>query len=252
LKKLLRGNNISWSALATFDEPSRLAEPQASPSAARLRRMTRSSTSSSKAALQRDPRLPTLPVEIQLKILEMSLTSHYPILDPLLKLATKEYTTVDERARGNHIAIGFLATCKAYHTEGTRFLWKNNEFVFTSHQALRNLANLSLENRKSIKSITLRIVAKYYDDAKRVRTARSNLPGKKITIRAAPRLHENPLARKGYKSYTWLQVIDFLDALRPPFDPGQKKKQPRPRLLPGECFPIIIGPLYYSLLAREL
>ncbi|KAK4442975.1 hypothetical protein QBC34DRAFT_417875 [Podospora aff. communis PSN243] len=192
--------------------------------------MTRSSTS--KAAPEIDPRMPTLPVEIQLKILEMALTSDYPILDPLSKI-TKEHATADEKARGNQIAIGFLATCKAYHTEGTRFLWKNNDFVFTSHHALRNLANLDLELRKTIKSITLRIIARYYDDARRTRRAKSNILGKTIPVKAVARVHENPLARKGYKSYTWLQLIDFLDALRPPFDPQRKKKVFRPRLLPG-------------------
>ncbi|KAK0627641.1 hypothetical protein B0T14DRAFT_140285 [Immersiella caudata] len=228
LKKLLTSHNISWSSLATFDD--RFPESQSSPSVARVRRMTRSSTS--KAALERDPRMPSLPVEIQLKILEVALTSDYPILDPLSKI-TKEHTTVDERSRGNQIAIGFLATCKAYHAEGTRFLWKNNEFVFTSHHALRNLANLGPEYRKTIKSIALRIIARYYDDAKRTRRAKSNITGKTIPVKAVARVYDNPLARKGYKSYTWLQLIDFLDALRPPFDPQRKKKWPRPRMLPG-------------------
>ncbi|KAK0643234.1 hypothetical protein B0T16DRAFT_391791 [Cercophora newfieldiana] len=225
LKKLHSGHNNSGPSGAAFEEA------QSSPSVARIKRMTRSSTS--KVSLEREPRMPSLPVEIQLKILSYSLISSFPIIDPLSK-HTKESMTAEERARGNQIAIGFLATCKAYHTEGLRYLWGRNEFVFTSHYALRNFANLSLEHRKVVKFINIRIIAKYYDDARRVRTAKSNVPGRKITIKTAARLHENPLARKGYKSYTWLQLIDFLDALRPPFDPRYKsKKAPRPRLLPG-------------------
>lgn len=227
LKSLLRKYSIQWSP----ESPARSPDTQLSTPARPLKRMTRSLASRA-VAFELEPRLPTLPVEIQLKILEMALTSKYPILDPLSKF-TKENTTPGEKFKHNQIAIGFLATCKAYRTEGSRFFWRNNEFVFTSHHALRKLADVDLEHRKMIKSITLRIIAKYYDDARRNRTVRSNVPGKKITIKVAQRVHENPLARKGYKSYSWLQVVDFLDALRPPFDPRHKKKsQPRSRLLP--------------------
>ena len=226
LKRLLRENGISWSPSLIFDGPRHGVKRPSSTKG----RLTRSSVS--KVVLQQVGRMPTLPIEIQLKVMELALTSDYPILDPLSK-RIRDNMTLEESVRSNQIAIGFLATCKAYHVEGTQFLWKNNHFVFTSHHTLRNFANIGVQHRQNIKSITLRIIGKYYDDSKRSRTMRSNVPGKKTVIKAAPRVNENPLSRKGYKSYTWLQIVDFLDALRPPFDPSSlKKKQPRPRLFP--------------------
>ncbi|AEO66583.1 uncharacterized protein THITE_2114756 [Thermothielavioides terrestris NRRL 8126] len=178
-------------------------------------------------------------MEIQLFILEYALTSKYPIIDPLCKL-NKDCMTATEKSRGNQIAIGFLATCRAHLIEGTRFLWRNNTFIFTSHLALRNFANVDLEHRKTIKFVTFRIVARYYDDEKRKHFAPFPSPGyaydKPINLKVIPRTKEKNLARKGFRSYTWDQVVDFLDAMRPPFDPNHRSGQPRPRLLPNlEC-----------------
>ncbi|KAL2259823.1 hypothetical protein VTK26DRAFT_6364 [Humicola hyalothermophila] len=228
LKRLLRENGISWDPVSTSDSGDR-------PGGTRKRPRTRSSKGP--APLNQESKvLPTLPVEVQLFILEYAMTSKYPILDPLCK-ANREAMTLAEKTRGNQIAIGFLATCKAYLAEGTRFLWKNNKFVFTSHHALRNFCELSLEHRKNIKHVTLRIIARFYDDEERGHPApypsSEYAHERTINLKVVPRVKEPNLARKGFRSYSWEQAVDFLDALRPPFDPNHPKGQPRPRLLPG-------------------
>ncbi|KAK1752171.1 hypothetical protein QBC47DRAFT_363754 [Echria macrotheca] len=223
LKRLLRENGISWSETSALS----LGLPESRAHAGTKRRRLRSS----KVQVEQPP-LPTLPTEIQLVILEMALTSDHPIVDPMSKLRPGTQTQ-EEGWRGNQIAIGCLAVCKVYHHEGTRFLWKNNSFVFTSHSALRNFANLSPDFRKNITDVTLRIIATYYDDKMKSHSVTGNVPGQRIKIKCVPRRRENTLSRKGYKSYSWLQLIDFLDALRPPFDPSHPKKQDRPRLFPN-------------------
>lgn len=162
-------------------------------------------------------------------ILELAMTSDHPIVDPLSKL-TQEHMEAKEFSRGNQIAIGFLATCKAYYVEGTRFLWEKNTFVFTSHHALRRFSTLPLLFRESVKTVTLRIIARFYDDEKRNHTVHLN--GSRVRLKINARPKEVGLATKGYKSYSWHQATDFLDALRPPFDPTHNKKLPRPRLFP--------------------
>ncbi|KAL2143621.1 hypothetical protein VTI28DRAFT_10206 [Corynascus sepedonium] len=231
LKRLLRENGISWDPRLTLDPDDRTRGFWSSSKRSRTRKFRGSSS-----FIHGNQHLPMLPVEIQLYILEYSLTSKYPIIDPLSKL-NKEALVPEERARGNQIAIGFLATCKAYFLEGTRFLWSNNTFVFTSHVALRNFSYLSLEHRRGIKHVTFRIIARYYDDEDRKHLApypsANDMFYKTINLRTIPRIKENSLARKGFRSYAWNQVVDFLDAMRPPFDPDHPKGQPRPRLLPG-------------------
>ncbi|KAK4125596.1 hypothetical protein N657DRAFT_271933 [Parathielavia appendiculata] len=234
LKKLLREHGISWDPRLTLnpDDPTRgtWASPKKS--------VTRKSKGPGPLS-QENQHLPILPVELQVYILEHALTSKYPIIDPLSK-SNKDALTVAERTRGNQIAIGFLATCKAFLLEGTRFLWRNNTFVFTCHLALRNFANLSLEYRKGIKHVTLRIIARYYDDEERKHLAPYPTSVisyyRTINLKAIPRIKEATLSRKGFRSYAWDQVVDFLDAMRPPYDPNHPKGQPRPRLLPSlEC-----------------
>ena len=230
LKRLLRENGISWDPLDA-NSPNRARGALSS----RKRPRTRSSVGAAQSS-QENGRLPMLPVEIQLLILEYALTSQYPILDPLCKL-NRDSMTLAEKTRGNQIAIGFLATCKAYLTEGTRLLWSRNKFVFTSHHALRNFSELGFEHRKKMKHVTLRIIARFYDDEERNHPApypsSEYAHDKVINLKVIPRVKEQNLARKGFRSYTWDQAVDFLDALRPPFDPNHPKGQPRPRLLPG-------------------
>ncbi|KAK4199985.1 hypothetical protein QBC40DRAFT_77042 [Triangularia verruculosa] len=232
LKKLLRESGISWDKRLTLDlsDPTgsrgTWAEPGKKP-----RRSSRSGKSSQ--------RLPNLPVEIILFILEYSLTSHHPIIDPLSRLNPNAITSDERKISKNQVAISFLATCKAYHAEGTRFLWKNNSFIFTDYLTLQNFSTLGLEHRKNMRQITMRITARYYDDD----PERTEHPAphpkptagrRDLRLRVIQRVQDdNSLARRGFRSYTWHQVVDFLDVLRPPFDPNHDQTKPRPRLLPG-------------------
>ena len=231
LKKLLRENGISWDPRLTLDP----ADPTRGTWTSTRRIQTRKSKGPATRSRGKT-HLPTLPVELQIHILEYAMTSEHPIIDPLCK-SNREALTSVEKYRGNQIAIGFLATCRAYQVEGSRFLWANNTFVFTSHLALRRFADLSLERRKSVKHITLRIIARYYDDEDRKHRAPYPSTGdafyKVINLKTIPRIKEDNLARKGFRSYTWDQTVDFLDPLRPPYDPDHPKGQPRPRLLPN-------------------
>ncbi|RWA03334.1 hypothetical protein EKO27_g11771 [Xylaria grammica] len=219
LKRLLRKHNISWQA------------NQPKPARAKNARVTRSSASQERA-------LPHLPVEIQLRILSYALTSPHPIIDPLCK-SRPERMLAREKSKNNSIAIHFLATCRAYRFEGTRFLWSNNTFLFTSPASLRHFAELDFAYRQQIQHVTFRLIAKFYDDEDRVhRLPTSYHPNLKSSIKLAVhrRPKENTLARQGFRAYAWYQLIDFLDAMLPPYDPNAKFSsltQPRPRLLPA-------------------
>ncbi|WQF86002.1 hypothetical protein CDEST_11016 [Colletotrichum destructivum] len=218
LKKLLRENGIAWSSIsAAYQRQGRAG------------RRTRSSISS-----QTHP-YPYLPTEVLLRILKYSLTSKDPIIDPLSKLKP-ENLTPHERSRGNQIAIHFLVTCKAMHEEGSRILWGQNSFAFTTHEAVRNFADLDLAYRKNIKHVNFRIIAQFFDDKKRKhKLERSYHPALKsdITLRTIPRVNEHTYARGGFRCYSWGQVTDFLRALRAPYDPKHDLKLVRPRLFPG-------------------
>ncbi|OLN97560.1 hypothetical protein CCHL11_00992 [Colletotrichum chlorophyti] len=218
LKRLLRENGISWSITsANFQKH------------ARSGRRTRSSV------CPESHQYPYLPTEVLLRILKYSLTSDAPIVDPLSKLKPENLTPA-ERTRGNQVAIHFLATCKAMHEEGSRIFWGQNSFVFTTHEAVRNFADLDFSIRKNIKHVNFRIIAQFFDDKKRKhKLERSYHPALKsdITLRTIPRVNENTYARGGFRCYSWGQVTDFLRALRAPFDPKHDKKFVRPRLLPG-------------------
>lgn len=238
LKKLLRENGISWSPslILNPDNPERGIWSEAVwPSGKKGSRSRISGIKGSRSRLRHVRRLPSLPVEIQLRILEYALTSDYPIIDPLSKI-NQDALTPEEKKRGNQIAIGFLSTCKAYHTEGTHYLWTNNTFVFTSYVALRNFSSLSFKYRQNIKHITMRIIARYYDNEMRRHSApypAEEARSLTIQLPIIERLREPTLARRGFRSYSWLQIVDFLDALRPPFVPDHPREEPRPRLLPG-------------------
>ncbi|KAI0478410.1 hypothetical protein GGR56DRAFT_320883 [Xylariaceae sp. FL0804] len=220
LKRLLRENGISW---------------QAQPKTPSPLRVTRSATVQSKI-------LPYLPVEIQLRILSYALTSPHPIIDPLCKTKSASLLAT-EKVKKNYIAIHFLATCKAYAVEGTRALWSNNTFVFTSPDTLRNFAELDLIYRQKIEQLNIRLIAKFYDDETRSshKLSRSHHPdlrhGIKLVVHRRPK--ENTLARRGFRAYAWYQLIDFLEAMLPPHDPSMApatasaRPLPRPKLLPS-------------------
>ncbi|KAK0721987.1 hypothetical protein B0T26DRAFT_749454 [Lasiosphaeria miniovina] len=229
LKKLLRENGLSWSTPSREGSQLAHAVDSMSPPLKKVRR-TRSSAASDASEIK--ARLPTLPVEVQLQILEYAMTSEYPIVDPLC-VSDSANTTSLEKARGNQIAIGFLVTCRAYLVEGTQYLWNKNTFVFTSHVALRNFSNLSLDFRKNIKHVNFRIIARYYDDEKRTHSMSQGGSRKSVKLKVNQRVKEHNLARRGFRSYTWMQTADFLDALLPPFDPNHNKTKARPRLLPN-------------------
>ncbi|KAH7031629.1 uncharacterized protein B0I36DRAFT_324335 [Microdochium trichocladiopsis] len=204
LKRLLRENGISWQ----------------NPSAKALRRRAstrlRSLGSSATPAPQRP--LPHLPVEVHLKILYFALTSDHPIINPLCK-SKPEHLTTQERTRPNQIAIHFLATCRAYHEEGARILWTNNHFLFTTPLAVKDFAEVPAQFRREIKDVTLRVVAKYYDDEDRThRLPTTYHPDfkKPHKLRIHMRPKERTMARRGFRAYAWMQLIDFLEALLPP------------------------------------
>ncbi|KAI0017219.1 hypothetical protein F4780DRAFT_619319 [Xylariomycetidae sp. FL0641] len=213
LKRLLRENNISW-------------QPQL-PTA----RVTRRSSSQSY----------NLPTEIMLQILSYALTSPHSIADPLCK-PRPERLLVHEKTK-NHIAIHFLATCRDYYIDGTRYLWANNDFVFTSPAALRNFCEVPLAYREKITQVNLRIIPRFYDDEARTHRLphdyhpdlRSRV---KLVVHQRPK--ENNLAQRGFRAYAWHQLVDFLEALLPPYAPsGPSTLGPshgvtaRPRLLPA-------------------
>ncbi|EOO01156.1 hypothetical protein UCRPA7_3372 [Phaeoacremonium minimum UCRPA7] len=230
LKRLLREHGIAWS-------PSVAANPNFQAGITNTGKGTSGSTRRTRASITADQgRLPHLPVEVLLRILHYSLTSRDAIIDPLSK-SKAENLTPYEKSRGNQVAIHFLATCKAFHIEGTRIFWENNSFVFTTPEALRNFAEVDAGLRKTVKHVNLRIIARYFDDEKRPhklgREYHTTLK-KDVALKVTPRIKENQtLARKGFHCYTWTQTIDFLEALRAPFDPKHDKKTSRPRLFPN-------------------
>ncbi|PNY24177.1 Uncharacterized protein TCAP_05876 [Tolypocladium capitatum] len=220
LKRILRENGISWSPVAQAHIKQR--DP------------TMRKTRSTRAAHELGR--PYLPTEVILRILKFALKSAHPIIDPLCP-TTPEHLSDQEKARGNQIAIHFLATCKALHVEGTRYLWECNDFVFTTPHALRHFAELSPNFRHKMTHATLRIVARYYDDQRRrhklERCYHADLKKDQL-LKVQLRPKETPLVRGGFRCYTWTQIVDFLAALRAPYDPTYRdKKNPRPRLLPS-------------------
>lgn len=177
-----------------------------------------------------------LPIEILLRILRFAMQSPFPIVDPL-SFTNMSTLSGPEITRGNQISIHFLATCKAMRSEGIRYFWSLNTFVFTSPEALYQFAELKPQYRNQVDRVTLRIIARYYDDVKRrhklERAYHVDLK-KDQNLHVQLRPKESPLVRGGFRCYTWSQVADFLTALRAPYDPRHKdKNHPRPRLFPS-------------------
>ncbi|KAG6121620.1 hypothetical protein E4U13_004356 [Claviceps humidiphila] len=222
LKRILRENGISWSPVAQ----AHMAQQDLTCSG----RRTRSSRRMDEVGRNR------LPVEVILRILKYVTQSPYPIIDPLSR-SIPEHLTEMERSRSSQIAIHILATCRALHAEGTRYLWESNTFIFTTPEALHRFSELSPRYRNKITSVTLRVIARYYDDC----NGTYRLDGayhpdlethQVLKVHARPK-EPRPI-RGGFRSYSWHQIEDFLVALRAPYDPSYKNKHsPRPRLLPS-------------------
>jgi len=232
LKQLLRKNGIPWSPYVAAQISSTVGVKS---EATRVQPARRARSSVASASEEVKGKLPYLPTEVLLRVLQYSLTSSEPIIDPLSARRTQNLT-VAEKTRGRSLGIGFLATCRAFHTEGRRVLWGNNSFVFTSAEALKNFSELDFALREDITHINLRIIARFYDDEERKHLlSREYHHGlkKDLPLKVAPRPKEQSMARRGFRCYSWTQVIDFLDALRAPFDPKHDRKLPRPRLLPN-------------------
>ncbi|KGQ03171.1 hypothetical protein BBAD15_g11579 [Beauveria bassiana D1-5] len=101
------------------------------------------------------------------------------------------------------------------HEEGTAYLWQRNEFVFTSPQTLQKFGHLRMRYRLPIKHITLRIVARYYDETERQHT---------LEAEYHPDLKQNQP----------LKIVDFLAALRAPLNRTHlDEKMYRSLLLPN-------------------
>ncbi|KAK8105621.1 uncharacterized protein PG998_003904 [Apiospora kogelbergensis] len=214
LKRILRKNGITW--------PNKYGIHQTV-----SRKRTRSSTSNAS--------IPYLPPEIMLKILSYSLASRYPIIDPLGE-TKKEHLTPDERGRPNQIAIHFLATCKAYYEEGKKMFWTQNTFTFTSVQSVKLFSEVDASYRRLVKQANLRVIARFYDDEDRPhrlpRDHHEQVNGRP-RLRVTRRAKEPTLARRGFRTYAWYQLVDFLEALLPPHIPGHDHATPRPRLMPN-------------------
>lgn len=163
--------------------------------------------------------------------------SNHPIIDPLSKLDPVVLTDF-EKTTGPQIAIGCLAVSTAFYEIANRTLWSKNVFTFTSHTALRNFARLPLRDREKIKHVNLRITTKLYDDKEETRTIYllTHTTGKRpegLPLIVHHRPIEPNRTMKGFRCYSWTQLVDFLDALRPPFEEGNTGVMPRPRLLPN-------------------
>lgn len=163
LKRLLRENGIPWNDSVAAHPDFQYAGPSSS-TRGNLTKRRRSSRLSGLDQISQ--RLPHLPVEVVLRIMEYALIAKDPIMDPLSKLNPDHLTAAEAKA-GPQTAIGFLATCKAYNVEGKRIFWAHNSFTFTSPESLRQFTDLQYHFRQEIRHISLRIVARYYDDEKR-------------------------------------------------------------------------------------
>lgn len=175
-----------------------------------------------------------LPTEAILIILKYALQSQYDIIDPLSPLLPRNLTS-PEKCRGNQIAIHFLATSRAFHKEGTKLLWENNTFTFTSTECLRRFGDLESNFRDSVSHVTLRIVAHYYDDERRNHQLQIMGNGREYPlIPVSMRPGNPPFSRGGFRCYAWSKLYDFLKALstrcRPQHRPSNHS---RLQLLPG-------------------
>jgi hypothetical protein len=228
LRSLLDQNAIAW----TKSEPQQIGPPARSRSTRKT--STIPVTRSAAARLRADQALrslPHLPNEIILRILSLSVTQTTPLIDPFWKMRSENITLAEKLTHPLNVA--FLATNKALRAEGIKLLISNNEFVFTQVEALQNFANYQLEARASISHVTLRIVAKYFDDTAYRKTLRGNFAYHSLLSSPTVNIQARPLAfpkDKGIQSYSWQQVLDFLRALTTREGPWRNHSQLLPNL----------------------
>ncbi|KAL8673910.1 MAG: hypothetical protein Q9168_001657 [Polycauliona sp. 1 TL-2023] len=77
--------------------------------------------------------LTKLPTELQLRVLWHCVVSSLPLLDAGITKANR-ISLVDGEVSGQHrINLGILRTCKAFHHEGAKLLFCNNQFAYTGN-----------------------------------------------------------------------------------------------------------------------
>jgi hypothetical protein len=214
LRGLPAANNIPYES-----------NPSKKPTIQPRRRATRQSSTAQPA----NKPLPHLPTEIQLRILSHVLTSPEPIIDPFYKLR-RENVTKKEWGR-NRINLQFLLTCKSFQVEGMRFIFANNEFIFTQSAALENFTKFSKDLRATMKHVTLRVVGRYYDQVAGRRDLTGNVdyhPQMDTLMMPIVARPSGMMKDKGIQAYCWEQVADFLKALQMPTPASIS----RPKLLP--------------------
>ncbi|KAG9229180.1 hypothetical protein BJ875DRAFT_475591 [Amylocarpus encephaloides] len=224
LRELLSGNGITWEQPVSAAKFFKRSLRTRNGSVVRKSLPTNANT-----------RLPSLPIEVLLRILRYSLTSATPIIDPFFEIK-KANITKEERPVSNQIAIHFLAASRVFYVEGLRCLVTFNDFIFTQVSALENFSKIPEELRSSIKSLNIRVVGKYYDDVARKQDFTGvNLYHYDVKHLVLP-IYQRPeglFQDRGVQSYCWLQVTDFLKALS---IPDSSKFYSRKKLLPSLQF----------------
>jgi len=213
LRTLLDTNKIPW------------AKPAVQSSSSHSKRILRSSSqrqttlfpwARSAAVKQKigQKQLPHLPAEILLRILNVAMVQPHPVIDPFWKLLPENLTSQEQK--NPSLSLGLLSVNKLFREEGIKMFIMGNQFIFTQVEALQNFARFSPESRASIQHVTLRIIAKYYDDTAYKKVLRGNgayhavLESPIVWVKARPSV--GPLD-KGIQSYSWQQFMDFLQAL---------------------------------------
>ncbi|TQV98894.1 hypothetical protein IF1G_02974 [Cordyceps javanica] len=137
-----------------------------------------------------------LPTEVLLRILKFAMTSPHPIVDPLSPLTQENIS-----------------------------------------DALRHFGELPARFRHPVESVTLRVIARYYDDQRRRHRLDAGYHAdlkKDQPLRVHMRPRESLLVRGGFRCYTWSQIVDFLAAMRAPYEPTYRERsKARPKLLPN-------------------
>ena len=193
LKKLLAYHNIPWIAKYSYD-------------------LSEIPTPSTRVPHRK---LPSLPIEIQLRILSFAMKHCRPIIDPGSR-RTSSHLTAAEKSGPKFEPNNLLLCCKAFHEEGKKTLWATNDFVFTQISAVQNFWKLPLNFRILIKNVTLRIVGQYYNDNEgeiEISPGDGTSNFKKSVIPRCPTFLGGGI---GLQGYCWSQIEGFLAQLHHP------------------------------------